>query len=283
MALGHQGGGSTGGPSQRKQMVAFVSHGSPMVALADDDYTRALRRFGAEAPRPRAVVCVSAHWQAPGPVRVSAAPRPSLIYDFFGFPPELYQLAYPAPGAPDLAAEVAARLADGGVPAVLDPARGLDHGVWVPLRLLYPEADVPVVAVSLPVPGAPADLLRAGAALEPLRDRDVLLLGSGGIVHNLGRLHAEDAPVEAWARAFDDWVRARLDARDLEALVAYRRGAPHAALAAPTTEHFDPLFVVAGSTAGDDRVVDVYQGFRHGTLSMRSLAFQPPAGRAAVS
>lgn len=263
-----------GGAHPTRAPALFVSHGSPMVALADDDYTRALAAFGTSHPRPRAILAVSAHWEEAAPIRVGAHRRPSIAHDFGGFPDALYRLTYAAPGAPELAAGVAARLAAAGIPATLDRSHGLDHGVWIPLRLAYPEADVPVVPVSLPSPGTPLELLRLGETLAPVRDEGVLVLGSGGLVHNLGRLAWEDpgAPVEAWARQFDDWMWARVAALDLPALAAYRRLAPHAHEAAPTTEHLDPLFVVLGSATGEGRLVDVYAGFRHGTLSMRSFA-----------
>jgi 4,5-DOPA dioxygenase extradiol len=259
--------------------VLFVSHGSPMVALEHDDYGEALAAFGAAAPSPRAVVCVSAHWEAPAPVRVAAAPRPATIHDFGGFPEALYRLAYPAPGDPTLAADVVARLREAGIPAVEDPRRGFDHGVWVPLRRVYPDAGVPVVPVSLVAGAPPADLLQVGRALAPLRDQGVLVMGSGGVVHNLGRLdrHAGREPVTGWARVFDDWVRERLAPLDLEALAAYRRQAPHADLAVPTTEHFDPQFVALGAPRPGDRLADVYTGFRHGSLSMRTVAWEPAA------
>jgi 4,5-DOPA dioxygenase extradiol len=252
----------------------FLAHGSPMVALDDDDYVSALRALGARTSRPAAILCVSAHWEAPAPLRVGAAPRPRTIHDFGGFPDALYRLDYPAPGAPDLARAVVAALEAAGIPAVADPARGLDHGVWVPLRHAFPRADVPVVPLALPVPRAPADLVRVGRALEPFRDRGALLLGSGGIVHNLGRLDPRQhgAPVPPWAAAFDDWVREQLDAGDPAALLDYRRRAPHAALAVPTSEHFDPLLVVAGAAAPGERVADLHRGFQHGALSMRCLA-----------
>jgi 4,5-DOPA dioxygenase extradiol len=250
----------------------FVSHGSPMTALADDAYTHALEAFGATLPTPEAIVVVSAHWQAPWPVRVTVNARPPLIYDFGGFPPPLYRLTYPAPGAPELAARIVAALERDGVPAAADPTRGLDHGVWVPLRRLRPAADVPVVAVSLPEPAPPADLGRIGAALAPLRERGVLLVGSGGIVHNLARLGADGGGPPAWAREFDDWVRGRLAARDDGALQGYRAAVPSATLAAPTTEHLDPLFVVLGSAGPAERVVDVFEGFVHGSLSLRTFA-----------
>lgn len=254
----------------------FVAHGSPAVALEEDGYTRALARFAQEIPRPRAIVVVSAHGEAPDPVRVTAGARPSLVYDFGGFPADLYRLTYPAPGEPALAAEIVALLADRGMPAVLDHDRGWDHGAWIPLRFMYPAADVPVVQASLPVPRSPGRLLEMGEALTPLRERGVLLLGSGGLVHNLRRVRFEqkDAPVEGWARAFDEWARDRLRALDVAALASYRTEAPSADLAVPTTEHLDPLFVVLGSARPGESAQDVFEGFHHGTLSMRSFALR---------
>jgi 4,5-DOPA dioxygenase extradiol len=258
----------------RRLPALFVSHGAPTVALEKDDYAAALLRFGQETPPPRAIVVVSAHWQAPHPVRVTAAARPATIHDFAGFPPALYELTYPAPGAPDLAVEIVSLLTGAGIPATLDDARGRDHGAWVPMLLAYPAAEVPVVEVSLPHPATPADLQRIGQALAPLRRRGVLLVGSGGIVHNLGRVRLDDprAPVDGWARAFDAWVAERLAAGEFGSLAAYRETAPHADLAVPTTEHFDPLFVVLGSVASGERARTVCEGFRHANLSMRCLA-----------
>jgi 4,5-DOPA dioxygenase extradiol len=258
--------------------VLFVSHGAPSAALDDDGYTKALGAWARGRPRPRAIVVVSAHDEARGPVRVNTGGKPSLIYDFSGFPAPLYELRYPAPGAPDLAREVAGALAGAGLDPVLDARRGWDHGVWVPLRLLYPAADVPVVEVSLPVPRTPDLLVAMGRAVAPLRERGVLLFGSGGIVHNLRRLRWDDAegPPEPWASAFDTWVEERVKARDAAGLAAYATRAPHADLAVPTSEHFDPLFFVLGARDGRDEVESLYEGFRYGTLSLRSFALATP-------
>ena len=258
--------------------LLFVSHGAPNAALDDDAYTRALGGWARGRPRPRAIVVVSAHAEARGPVRVNAGREPALIYDFYGFSALLYDLRYPAPGAPDLAREVAEAFAGAGLEPVVDAQRGWDHGVWVPLRLLYPAADVPVVEVSLAVPRTPDRLLAMGRALAPLRERGVLLFGSGGIVHNLHRLRWDDAggPPEPWAAAFGAWVDERLEARDLAALLDYASRAPHADLAVPTSEHFDPLFFVLGARDGRDEVESVYEGFRYGTLSLRSFALAAP-------
>lgn len=246
------------------------------MAIEEDAYTRALAAFSAAQAPPRAIVVVSAHWEARSPIRVNAHPRPPLIYDFGGFPGPLYRLTYPAPGAPDLAEEIASLLAEAGVEAALERARGWDHGVWIPLRLLYPDASVPVVELSLPVPRTPSQLTTVGRALATLRRRGVLLLGSGGIVHNLSRVRfkGKDAAVEDWAGAFDEWIRARLARLDAEGLLSYREDAPHAALAVPTSEHLDPVFFVVGAALEADRAVPVFEGFQYANLSMRCFALR---------
>lgn len=233
-----------------------------MLAVEEDGVTSMFRRWGAGLS-PRAIVVVSAHWEAPGPVRVTGAERPTLIYDFSGFPPELYDVRYPSPGDPALAADIVRRLEG----ATLDPRRGIDHGAWVPLVHAFPAAKVPVLQVSLPVPRTPERVAQVGKALAPLRDEGVLLIGSGGLVHNLRRVHFDDknAPVDGWAAEFDGWVRDHSDA-----LADYRR-APHAAEAVPTTEHFDPAFFVLGAALPGDRLSWLYEGFHYGNLSMRSF------------
>jgi 4,5-DOPA dioxygenase extradiol len=272
--------------------VLFVSHGAPTVALETGGLQEALLRFARDLGRPRAIVVVSAHWTAPGAVGVTAAPRHRLVHDFYGFPRSLHEVRWPAPGAPDLAARVAALLGAAGLRATLDPTRGLDHGAWVPLRLGWPDADVPVVQVALPEPppqprlagrwssgdeGEPADLLRMGAALAPLRDEGVLLVLSGGVVHNLGevRLGDEGAAPEPWAVAFDGWVRDRVLALDADGLARWREDAPHARRAHPSPEHFAPLLVAVGARLPGDRAEPVYEDMRYGTLSMRSFALRP--------
>jgi 4,5-DOPA dioxygenase extradiol len=253
----------------------FVGHGSPMLAVEQDDFTAALRREGSALPRPRAVVVVSAHWESRG-IRVTASERPSLIYDFSGFPPELTDVRYPAPGDPALAADVSRRLREAGLEAAEEPDRGLDHGAWVPLVHAFPAADIPVLQVALSVPRTTDDVVRMGAALAPLREQGVLLLGSGGIVHNLRRVRFDDkaAPVAGWAQEFDGWVRDRLGSLNVPDLAEYRSLAPNAALAVPTTEHFDPVFFALGAAAPGDRVRPLFEGFHYGTLSMRSFSIE---------
>ncbi len=253
----------------------FVSHGAPTLALeTEGDYARALRAFCAALPAPRALVVFSGHFQEPEPIRITSGARPPLLYDFGGFPEEMYRIRYDAPGDPELAARIRSRLAEAGFEAALDPKRPWDHGAWVPLRLAFPDARVPVVEVSIPAGASPETIVKIGSALAPLRDEDVLLIGSGGIVHNLRRvrLGSTGAGVEPWAEEFDRWVGERLETMEIPALLSYARVAPHAALAVPTSEHFDPLFVVLGSRRESDRVVPVYEGFQYGTLSLRSFA-----------
>jgi len=253
----------------------FVGHGSPLLAVEQDDFTAALRREGAALPRPRAIVVVSAHWESRG-IRVTASDRPALIYDFSGFPPELTDVRYPAPGDPALAADVSKRLRDAGLEAAEEARRGLDHGAWVPLVHAFPNADIPVVQVALPVPRTADDVVRMGSALAPLRDQGVLLIGSGGIVHNLRRVRFDDkaAPAADWAEAFDGWVRDRVQSLGVADLAAYRSRAPNAALAVPTTEHFDPVFFALGAAAAGDQVRTLFEGFHYGTLSMRSFSLE---------
>jgi len=259
----------------------FVSHGSPMLALDTDEYSRKLRRIGEGFPRPAAIVVVSAHWEAPGPVRVNAVAHPDLIYDFGGFPRALYELKYPAPGSPQLAQQAVRLLSAAGLDAAAEPRRGWDHGVWIPLRLLYPEANVPVVEVSLPLPRDPETVLRMGAALAPLKRQGVLLLGSGGVVHNLrlARLDRPDDPVDDWARRFDEWVQQKVERREVGEIVRYRDLAPYAALAVPESEHFDPLLFALGAAGEGDRTEVLSSGFQYRNLSLTSIAFVPGNGR----
>jgi 4,5-DOPA dioxygenase extradiol len=253
----------------------FVAHASPMLALEREGHAAALRGFGKRMPHPSAITAVSAHWETPGSIRVTAAPQPPLIYDFGGFPRPLYEMTYPAPGSPELASEIVRLLGQAGIPAVAEPRRGWDHGVWIPLRLLFPDATVPVVEVSLPIPRTPDLVARVGKALAPLRDRGVLLVGSGGIVHNLraARLDDKEGPVDEWAKRFDEWVRGHVERRNFGELAAYRGRAPASDLAVPESEHLDPLFFTLGAARADDQLEEVNRGFEHGNLSLSSYAF----------
>lgn len=251
----------------------FVSHGAPTFAVEPGVIGPQLRALAAQLPVPRAVVIVSPHWQLSA-VQVTTGAHPETIHDFGGFPPALYQLQYPAPGAPDVAAEVLAELANHGIDARGNATRGLDHGAWVPLMYLYPQADVPIVQLSLPRYEQPQDYLAFGQALAALRARGVLVIGSGSITHNLQEIYPDDTRVEPWAQAFTDWIQERLAADDLAALLDWRRQAPAARRAHPTDEHLMPLFVVLGA-AGTDRGHSqrLSGGFTYGTLSMDAFLF----------
>lgn len=253
----------------------FIAHGAPTLAVEHNEYTEELRKFGEKLRQARGVVIVSAHWQARPPVRVNVLERPEMIYDFGGFDDALYRMKYGASGSPQIANEVIEALRAKGIATEPERARGWDHGVWVPLLHLLPDANLPVVEVSLPYGASPDELIAIGRALAPLRDRGVAIVGSGGIVHNLREVSLSDqsAPATDWAAAFDSWVAERVERRDLRGLAQYRATAPSAARAVPTDEHFAPLFVVLGASSDEDEIETVHEGFHYGTLSMRSVAF----------
>lgn len=242
-----------------------------MLAVEGGAWAEAVSALGRRLPRPRAILVCSAHWEAAGPFRLTSAEIPGVMHDFGGFPEILYTLDYPAPGSPGLAAEAAALLQAAGLPAELDPKRPLDHGAWVPLRYLLPEANVPVVQLSLPQSRTPGLLQAAGKALAPLRKNGVLILGSGGIVHNLRRLDWSGATgPQPWAEAFQRWIHKRLAAGDEAALSDWRQ-APGAPESVPTSEHFDPLFVALGAAGGAPETL--YEGWQLGSLSLASYLF----------
>ena len=256
----------------------FLSHGSPMTGLLDEPYTESLKKLAAELPRPRAIVIVSAHTVSRDDrtVEVCASPAPGIVHDFGGFPRELYELDYPCPGDPILAHRISTLCAANGFQTRLGERR-LDHGVWVPLRLMYPEADIPVVCVTLPWPGDPRRTLLLGKALSELRREGILLIGSGGAVHNLGRLEwaGKRGPAHSWASEFDRWVVDCVNARKVEDLLSFEDAAPHAELAHPTTEHFYPIFFAIGGSLPGDQVRWVHQEVQYGTLSMLCFALEP--------
>ena len=245
-----------------------------MLAVEDSPAGRFLDGLGDALPRPRAIVVASAHFMTAQP-SIGAAAQPATVHDFGGFPAPLYQLGYPAPGDPELAGTIAQRLIDAGLRPSLQSNLGLDHGVWVPLRRMYPLADIPVVPLSVDPQGDAAYHLAIGRALTPLRDDGVLVIGSGGFVHNLGDLDwsHKDAPMPEWAAAFADWMRARLRAHDLDALLDWQRQAPHARRAHPTVEHLMPLFVALGAGDNAARISSLHDSHEFGTLALDAFAF----------
>ncbi|MFV0930576.1 MULTISPECIES: DODA-type extradiol aromatic ring-opening family dioxygenase [Pseudomonas] len=249
----------------------YISHGSPMLALEPGASGPALARLAAEIPKPKAIVIVSAHWES-NELLVSGNPQPETWHDFGGFPKALFEVQYPAPGDPRLAAEVAELLKTAGFAARIDSNRPFDHGVWVPLSLMYPLADIPIVQVSLPTRGGPALQTRVGHALASLREHGVLLIGSGSITHNLRELdwHAGPESVEPWALAFRDWMIDKLAANDEAALHDYRAQAPNAVRNHPSDEHLLPLYF-ARAAGGQFSVA--HQGFTMGALGMDIYRF----------
>ncbi len=251
----------------------FVGHGSPMNAIEESEFSRGFAAAARRTGRPKAVLCISAHWETRG-VSVTAVERPPTIHDFFGFPRGLFEVSYPAPGDPALAREVATRVK--GVKIGLDRERGLDHGAWSVLRRMYPEADVPVVQLSLDRTKSPAAHVALARELSFLRDEGVLVLGSGDIVHNLRAVDFGREEGYDWAVRFDEEVRRRILSGDFETLVAYDR-LPDASLAVPTPEHFLPLLYLLASKREGDVVSFFNAKTVLGSISMTSVEISAAA------
>src|SRR5437763_7506661 len=250
--------------------VLYLSHGAP--PLADDAlWTRQLAEWAGDLPRPKAILVVSAHWEE-APLTIGATTTVPLVYDFWGFPEHYYQVKYEAPGAPELAAKVRKLLHSAATPVHDAPDRGLDHGAYVPLVEMFPDADVPVLQLSMPALD-PHVLYEVGRKLAPLRDEGVLLIGRGFFTHHLhGMPRAVDVAPPAWPAEFDHWGDEALRAGDIDTLLDFQHKAPAAALAHPRTEHFAPLFVSLGASTDEGRGRTVIDGFWHG-LAKRSLQF----------
>ncbi|MFA6954480.1 MAG: class III extradiol ring-cleavage dioxygenase [Thermoanaerobaculia bacterium] len=257
-------------PPSSRLPALFIAHGAPPL-LDDAGWVAELHDWAGQLARPRAILMLSAHWEE-RPVTIGATRTLPLIYDFYGFPAHYYEQKYAAPGAPELAARLRGML--GGEHATAEePERGLDHGAYVPLVAMYPEADVPVLQVSLPSED-PAELFALGRALAPLRDEGVLIVGSGFITHNLRTVVWQgEAPPPAWATEFDAWVADALRRRDVDALLDYERKGPGVRIALPTREHFVPLLVALGAAADGEPIDFPIGGFWLGTLTRRSVQF----------
>lgn len=250
----------------------FVSHGAPTFALEPGRAGPRLAALGRTLPRPEAVLVVSPHWMTPHP-RVGVAARPQTIHDFGGFDPALYRIDYPAPGHPLLAQRALQILNAAGWAAQADEARGLDHGTWVPLRHLFPQADVPVFQVSLPSRLDADSAWAFGEALAPLAAEGVLIVGSGSLTHNLHEFRSHHGNDEPYVTEFVDWVRAAITAGDGARLRRTLADAPHAGRAHPSTEHFWPLLVAAGAAPAQRDWQTVDGGVAHGVLSMDAFVF----------
>ncbi|RDS85539.1 DODA-type extradiol aromatic ring-opening family dioxygenase [Dyella psychrodurans] len=252
----------------------YISHGSPMTALHPGKVGERLAALAPTLPRPKAIVIATAHWLAHAPT-VGGSAQPETIHDFYGFPRELFEIRYPAPGAPAVAAKVMQLLERAELSPTLDAGHGLDHGAWVPLRLLYPQADIPVVPLSIQPNLGPAHQYAVGRALAPLREEGVLIIGSGSITHNLhdfraGYSEEREAP---YVRPFIGWVEQKLAAGDVDALLDYRRQAPFAERAHPTDEHFLPLYVALGAAGEHTNAQRIDAGVDLGFLAMDIYRF----------
>ena len=250
--------------------VIFAAHGAPIL-LDDAGWMSELASWADAMPKPKSILMVSAHWEQ-RPTTLGAVRTVPLVYDFYGFPERYYQTEYPAPGAPDLAARVRDLLRDKHIASTDDPARGLDHGAYVPLVAMYPRADVPVLQVSMPVLD-PGELFALGQALAPLRSEGVLIFGSGFLTHNMRYAFRPGTP--AWAREFDDWAKDALSRLDVDALMDFRARAPAAQTALPTWEHYAPVLVAAGAVADErPRTAFPITGFwMDGAFTRRSVQF----------
>lgn len=250
--------------------LLFVSHGAPLFAIEPGLAGKHLTELGRELPRPDAIVILSPHWMTRGEISVTASAAPSTIHDFGGFPDALYQIQYPAPGAPALAAQIVELLREAGWKSRLDANRGLDHGAWVPLRYLIPGADIPVVQVSMPASLDTRDAWKLGQALKPLRDMNILIVASGSLTHNLYEFRGATPHGAQYVKDFAAWTAKTLASGDLDQLLDYKRYAPSAERAHPTDEHYLPLFIALGA-AGETYETRVLEGgVTYGVLAMDS-------------
>jgi 4,5-DOPA dioxygenase extradiol len=254
--------------------IIFLSHGAPTLIIEDVPARSFIKGLGPQLRSARAVLCISAHWETAKPA-VNAVERPATIHDFSGFPEQLYRMNYPATGSPAVADEVARTLSGAGIACDVDRSRGLDHGAWVPLSLMFPEPTIPVVQLSIQHHLDPAKHYDLGRALAPLRAKGILILGSGGAVHPLGYFtpRFDGSPPASWAVDFERWLTDKVEKRDHEALMSYRREAPFPERAHPRPDHFMPLLVAAGAAGETTLARKVHGSWDWGDLGMGAYQF----------
>ncbi|WP_018131473.1 DODA-type extradiol aromatic ring-opening family dioxygenase [Effusibacillus pohliae] len=252
----------------------FIAHGSPMLAIEDNRYTRDLQQLGHSLGTPAAIVVFSAHWISRTLSITSTNDPYETIYDFGGFPRELYEITYPARGSVKVAAKVAQLFEGNGIEVRRDSRRGLDHGVWVILRHMFPEADIPVIAASVNPLLPPEEQYRIGQAIAALKNKNIVVIGSGATVHNLRAINfSADHESDEWAEKFDDWLIDHIQKWDTVSLFDYKRLAPHAQLATPDYEHFLPLFIAMGCGDASRKARVLHRSYRYGALSHMILEF----------
>lgn len=261
----------------------YIGHGSPTTVLERRQYYQDLQKFSSNHKDLSAIVVVSAHWQQYLPVQITSSSLPGVIYDFYGFPQEMYELEYNSPGNPELAQRIANELKNNNIESSLNPNQGLDHGAWVPLKIMYPEEQIPVIQISLPVQRDSKFLFNLGTILTKFRSDNILFMGSGNLVHNLpyamrqmqlGRanIFSNNNKTDEWAKETDEWLREKLDSKDIDTLLNSPLKAPNFKMAAPTTEHFDPLYFVLGLMNSSESISYIHEGFQGGSFSMRSFS-----------
>lgn len=251
--------------------VLFIGHGSPMNAIEDNDYSRAWVDLGKTIEKPKAILSVSAHWFGRG-TKVNDSPTPATIYDMYGFPDELYQIKYPAPGSPELAHRARQLIGDF---VTVDNNWGLDHGTWSVLHRMFPEADIPVVQLSVNAQLTPQEHYAIGQSLRPLRDEGVLILGSGNVVHNLSRVDWRMQDGQLWAQEFDQYIHKAVLSGAHEDVLNYQKIGSSAELAVPSIDHFAPLLYSLGASDADDTVTVINADCTLGSMSMTSYLFDP--------
>jgi 4,5-DOPA dioxygenase extradiol len=270
--------------SSPKAPSVYIGHGAPLNVIWDTDYKETLRKFSQAIPPPQSVLVVSAHWEQNLPLQITSSFQPPIIYDYYGFPDAMYQLQYQSPGNPTLAQRVAEKLSSVGLKTHLNETRGLDHGAWIPMKIMFPKANIPLLQLSIPLPRKPLELFEIGQQLAEFRKEGIMLLGSGNLVHNLPYVFQQarqgkfdfsnwaNAPEEEWAKETDSWIKEKLDANNFEDLLDSPIKAPHFNRAAPTTEHFDPLYFVIGTLGRQEGITHIHEGFEAGSISMRCFA-----------
>lgn len=258
-------------PKTERMPVLFIGHGSPMNAIDTNPYTQSLNALGAKIPRPRAILVVSAHWMTEGSW-ITEMEKPKTIHDFYGFPKELFDIQYPAPGSPEIAAFIRESTLDPKINSDRE-TWGLDHGTWSVLRHLYPKADIPVMQLSLYMAQPPEYHVKLGKELMRLRDHGVLILGSGNLVHNLRTIKWDpQAPAHDWAIEFDLWLKERLLQRDFRAVMNDFHKTAAGKLSVPTMDHYYPLHYILGASDSKDELKFEYEEMQNGSISMRSFS-----------
>lgn len=250
----------------------FLAHGSPMNAIEDKEYTRFLEQLG-KTLKPKAIVIFTAHWESEVLTISASDATYETIYDFYGFPEELYQIQYPAKGSSQLAHQVAEKFINHGILVQEDTARGLDHGSWTLLHRLFPQADIPVVQISVNPFLSPEKQFEIGKALRGLGEEEILIIGSGVTVHNLRIIKWGQVIPDPWAVEFDDWLIEKIGHEDVDSLFHYEKLAPHAKTAVPRAEHFVPLYIAMGSADSLSNAKVIFRNYEFGTLSNLCIQF----------